>query len=262
MQMPTQDELLSFKTTLPYMDKSYPETLYTEVIFSDSVVQLFRDIQDIYTEEVLSGKVNIGNISLFRSKEFARTLNFVQAAIYHNNKIKGWHEPKRELGTMLFLIVTELAETMEEFRNGRPAIYQFQGERVVEYGDVHWNSLLKPEGTATGMADAVIRLFDTCGAQGYELSEPLSRMDRFINHDLLEQKEMGSQLMSLAFWMGVFHFEENEKDKRQSLNGMAINSLLFLIQFCAMNDLDLGLALQVKDRFNKTRAHRHGGKLC
>jgi hypothetical protein len=260
MHLPSQEELLSFKTTFPFIEKSYPNELYPEVIFTDGVVDLFRKLQQAYSDIIEEGYVDK---SLFTTNELARTLNFAQAAIHHNNTIKGWHNPKRELGTMMFLIVTELAEAMEEYRNGKPAIYQNQGDRVVEYGEADWNSLLKPEGIAVEMADAGIRLLDTCGALKYEMAAGLSLMDNkeFVNYFMLEDKEMGSQLMSLAFYFGIIRSFDSCAPLDE-MNRMAASAFVYIIQFCSMYNLDLGLALKIKDRYNRTRSHRHGGKVC
>lgn len=60
---------------------------------------------------------------------------------------KGWWEdPDRNFGEMCMLMVTELAEAMEAWREDKPLVY------VGKDG--------KPEGIAVEMADCVIRILD------------------------------------------------------------------------------------------------------
>lgn len=57
-------------------------------------------------------------------------------------------------GNRLHLIVSEVVEALDEVRNGKPSIYFVDG---------------KPEGTATELGDAVIRIAD----YAWEFSEPV-----------------------------------------------------------------------------------------
>lgn len=71
---------------------------------------------------------------------------------------KGWYDvphDRRNVGEMLMLIVTELSEAMECYRN-----------------DAMQNHLChngKPEGFPSEIADAVIRIGDLCGHLGIDL---------------------------------------------------------------------------------------------
>jgi NTP pyrophosphatase (non-canonical NTP hydrolase) len=64
----------------------------------------------------------------------------------------GWHAERREDGTMLMLIVSEIAEAME-------------GERK----DLMDDHLPHRRMAEVELADAVIRIFDYCGLHGYDL---------------------------------------------------------------------------------------------
>jgi NTP pyrophosphatase (non-canonical NTP hydrolase) len=61
----------------------------------------------------------------------------------------------------LMLVVSELAEALEEHRNGEE----------LEYEGKHG----KPEGLAVELADAVIRIEDLCGALGIDLDAVIER---------------------------------------------------------------------------------------
>ena len=81
-------------------------------------------------------------------------------AVAHANAVAhGWWDEDREPGTILMLIVSELAEALEELRDGHPL-------QEIRFGPDG-----KPEGFTVELADAIIRIGDMCG--GYNL--PLAR---------------------------------------------------------------------------------------
>jgi NTP pyrophosphatase (non-canonical NTP hydrolase) len=79
----------------------------------------------------------------------------VRAAYAHSSS-KGFHEWPFNVAEKLMLMVSELAEAMEEDRNGRP-----RGEVRYVNG--------KPEGFGVELADCVIRIGDLCGRLGIDL---------------------------------------------------------------------------------------------
>lgn len=68
----------------------------------------------------------------------------------------GWHENPREVGTMLALIHSEVSEALEGFRK--------------DLNDDHLTSRKMAE---VELADAVIRIFDLAGSQGFDLGGAL-----------------------------------------------------------------------------------------
>lgn len=99
---------------------------------------------------------------------------------------------KLNLGERLMLIVTEVAEAMEEYRNGhdvtevyairtgmlppwRSADNSLTAQRKifdkVPYDAAAEADHLKPEGFPIEIADALIRIFDLAGAHGIDLDE-------------------------------------------------------------------------------------------
>lgn len=92
---------------------------------------------------------------------------------------------------VLMLCVSELAEALEEYRNGRPTLYypcNAGGVCCEEDGSAHCGSRpynpnnpeapcsaqsKKPEGVAVELADCVIRILDYCGHAGIDLEEAI-----------------------------------------------------------------------------------------
>src|SRR5690606_34007662 len=71
-------------------------------------------------------------------------------------KDAGWHDKPREVGTMLALIHSEVSEAMEGFRK-----------------DLNDDHLTHRKMAEVELADAVIRIFDLAGAQGFDLGGAL-----------------------------------------------------------------------------------------
>ena len=80
----------------------------------------------------------------------------LQKQIHEDNKAKGWWDSERNTGELLMLMVTELAEAMEEYRNGKDMFYMQDG---------------KPEGLGVELADCVIRILDMCEGFNINLSQ-------------------------------------------------------------------------------------------
>lgn len=115
-------------------------------------------------------------------------LNNLAAAIYGNARDHGfWDDGERNFAEMLMLVTSELAEALEEHREGRPNVYHSINARrvyrVVDASGADWttnpNGLslgntytgfrVKPEGVAVELADALIRILDTMHSLGVDI---------------------------------------------------------------------------------------------
>ncbi len=100
-------------------------------------------------------------------------------------KERGWWDTPREDGTLLMLMVCELAEAAEEARKDNPPVY-FNSElgKVTLEQAQHNNSNHDPkcEGLAIELVDTVIRIADYFGAKGWDMEE-LVRLKMDYNKD-------------------------------------------------------------------------------
>ena len=85
---------------------------------------------------------------------------------YANALAHGWHDTERSFPEILMLLVSEIAEAMEEFRNHRGV------NEIYFIGD-------KPEGIPIEVADLLIRVFDWAGAENVDLLAALDIKMRY-----------------------------------------------------------------------------------
>lgn len=98
-----------------------------------------------------------------------KTLNEIARKIHAINKDKGFWDNERNVGEMLMLVVTELAEALEAHRKGRMVdgdlIKRFS---VEECNNAYFTAYIKDK-FEDEIADAFIRLFDLCGGLGIDI---------------------------------------------------------------------------------------------
>ena len=87
------------------------------------------------------------------AKAFKESLRTMQHAVHENAKAHGWWDAPPEDGTVIMLIVSELAELLEEMRVGGRESAKIDGFTSEE----------------EELADAVIRILDFSGRKGYRL---------------------------------------------------------------------------------------------
>jgi len=82
------------------------------------------------------------------------SLNLLQQECHQCAVDNGWWDEGRELGTQIALMHSELSEALEAAREGN-----FEDK----------------DGVVEELADTVIRILDTCGNYGWDLSETMIR---------------------------------------------------------------------------------------
>ncbi len=84
------------------------------------------------------------------------TLAELTTMIHENARQHGWWDNDRGLPETLMLVVSELAEALEEYRTHH------------EPNEIYYNND-KPEGIPVELADAVIRILDARGQYGIDM---------------------------------------------------------------------------------------------
>ncbi len=97
------------------------------------------------------------------------TIQELQDRAWKTNEEHGFHlsADDNNFVAKMMLVVTELAEAVEEWRNHKPSVYSGKDG--------------KPEGVGIEIADAVIRLADICGMERINLQQCLDTKMAFNN---------------------------------------------------------------------------------
>ncbi len=90
-------------------------------------------------------------------------LNELAEQINDNARNKGWWDEPRTTGDILMLCTCELAEAMEELRNGHRTTEVYYNEDNPE----------KPEGIPIELADTIIRILDFCSQRGIDIDSAI-----------------------------------------------------------------------------------------
>jgi NTP pyrophosphatase (non-canonical NTP hydrolase) len=120
-----------------------------------------------------------------KSKGVRAMLNKLAKEVHQNAVEHGWWEQERHIGSLLMLMVSELSEALEEYRNGYfPAeVYYSCGLKIDDFINKCPEKGLdacrntcgngKPEGIPVELADCIIRILDYCGKENIDIDEAI-----------------------------------------------------------------------------------------
>ena len=161
---------------------------------------------------------------------------------------KGWHdEKKRSTACNMLLFLSEVTEGFEDLRANK-------GER-----EIYWEGS-KPCGIPIEIADLVIRVCHYAAAEdmvellhrGHDFTKPDTAglsgdLESFLAHEVRLIVQFESQMQSRAY------------TQAGDLLGDIVDDAF---SFAALFGIDLWAAIELKEAYNRTRPHRHGGKKC
>ena len=185
-------------------------------------------------------------------------LNEFAKEIHANACDKGFWDEPRPFDELCALMISELAEALEEARAGRPMEWYKRmpdchpncaDERIdecEEAGGCYFGfGALKPEGIAVEMADCAIRLLDFIGHE--EVAIELKPVP--------ECKDLCTVFMDAANF--ICHASGWEKHDKEMRDADLVHALAIVLGWFKANDLDFETIARRKHEFNKTRAYKH-----
>lgn len=184
-------------------------------------------------------------------------LNDWRDACYKNAVDHGWWEADRKWYEARVLIMSELAEALEEFRAGHNlALVKVPTKHWLDPA-VNFDELIKrardsqkPEGFAVEIADVVIRILDFAGkhAEG--------SYGRYDFSDVLSDAPAGYRDTAQAIDEACACLYDSDHEAHESCRQV----LIHCFSIAAFAGFDLMKVVEIKHEYNKTRPYRHGGK--
>jgi NTP pyrophosphatase (non-canonical NTP hydrolase) len=185
-------------------------------------------------------------------------LNKIRDIAHITAKEKGWWDNGGpSFPAIILLIQSEVSEVLEDYRMHK-SLKEIWLEPHRDYQN--HTTYEKPNGIPTELADIIIRICDYAGHAGIDLDskykESKANIDMFGWPPKWDAKDF---LKSLAFinleLSNAFRvWTENENDT------LLAPAILYTVEMCDKNDIDIWKAIEIKLEYNKTRAFRHGGK--
>lgn len=169
--------------------------------------------------------------------------NALAKEIHENAVAKGWWETERSWEECRILVVSELAEALEEYRAGRMTVW-FSGWHGSGIAPILPETKNKPEGFPIELADAAIRILDWFGRDNGSSEYINSLVGRLpVDSDPMP---LGSVPLCLDWAVQQIYSGEF--------------ALVVIVALAAGLDIDLEAMIRLKHEYNKTRPYRHGGK--
>lgn len=207
-------------------------------------------------------------------------LNELRDTSYEIAKSKGWHDDdmKRSFADLMALVISELAEALEEHRKGCPPTRVYFEKPAVAFAPFggrvgsRENALdlaadgKKPEGLIIELVDTLVRIGDCAGKYGWTLED--EEQGVLFVEDLV-RKEDGVVRDSFGDWFCAVtwllsgavncHDEHREEDAAACLND-AVAVICSMAHWLGITGEELERAIEIKHAYNRTRSRRHGGK--
>jgi hypothetical protein len=201
-----------------------------------------------------------------------RTISSLCQRSHELSRSKGWYDGQekdpRPIRLITLLMQSELIEALEEWRSNRKfdEIYFSYEENGVHMVTPPGHMLkddapvekYKPEGILIELADCIIRIAQRCGS--YET--PIERFELGFSSDFEEMLAAAMADISMSYLVTT-----PGGATMASMSNMPLSPAFYwahawggIFSWAEQNKLDLWAAIELKERFNATRPHRHGNK--
>ncbi len=201
--------------------------------------------------------------------------NQLAEEIHRNAVDHGWYEQPPAMTSVLANIHAELSEAWEAYRNHKPLRWHACGQNGADTlctGCMPGCTQMaaKPEGIAIELADAVIRMLDTCGHERLDIAAAMAHTPALLGsyaRAFLRQENADVSFADLLSYLqeviACAHLEYRivpDKADRHTESYFAECILLISDYISRFSDTTLTECIRLKHAYNLTRAYRHGGK--
>jgi hypothetical protein len=220
-----------------------------------------------------------------------RTIASLCQRSHEMSRSKGWYngeeKDQRPIRLITLLMQSELIEALEEWRsnkrldevyfsavhnNGATTMTYEQYVAALAEAEQHPAASaediirdFKPEGIGIEAADMVIRAAQRCGSEGFDLQAAVAdfrqRLSGKFTADFEEMLATEMANLSMAYLVttpyGASLFKEVLGVEPLTWVSLAVAGVW---DFCDQIGTDLWTCIELKERFNATRPHRHGNK--
>lgn len=198
---------------------------------------------------------------------------------YENSKAKGWYDGEPpDFSMRIALVVSELAEALEEHRRGAEA-------RTIWFAGTSSGVPMdrasrgeKPEGILIELTDVVIRLGDLSGYYGFQLCP--GRIATLVEQgrDAANRPKLTTfgqwhnfvikRLLCAEQWMVELNSGTHHIPRPKLLEAAnadithALDATLSFVNWLGISGQEFESAIRIKWAYNLTRPYRHGNKVA
>lgn len=187
-------------------------------------------------------------------------LNSFAKEIHENAVAHGWWDEPRPFDELCALMISELAEALEEARAGRPMEYFWGSDYRMSTDGIYaiegHRSGHKPEGIAVEMADCAIRILDYLGSMDWDIDEYLRMLE--ATPQLNPAEDVSVAFMNVTHEIVSARICVMRRPEDGFEKGHFTTALLHVLRWFKANDLDFEAIARRKHEYNKLRERLHG----
>ena len=173
------------------------------------------------------------------------------AEIHKNAVEHGWWEDERPFASIVSLIHSELSETLEEERAGRPFVY-VNDEHNGRETDLEKFNGRKPEGTGIELADTVIRILDLAGHYRVDV-------DNVMEYKFLDIiPDIHTLIADCHLYISEAYMKYHTGESMDKIFSSLCEVICMVNEYIAEAGYSMEQLINIKHEYNKTRPYKHG----